>query len=91
MLDGVAAELDVGSACADVEAGVGHLHGCLLVLDGLLQQLDVLLHVEDLLQENVKECIEDFRAANISVWMLTGDKGLTAKEIGVSCGLIPPE
>ena len=47
--------------------------------------------VEDLLQENVKECIEDFRAAGISVWMLTGDKGLTAKEIGVSCGLIPPE
>ena len=46
--------------------------------------------VEDLLQENVKECIEDFRAAGISVWMLTGDKGLTAKEIGVSCGLIPP-
>jgi magnesium-transporting ATPase (P-type) len=22
--------------------------------------------------------------------MLTGDKGLTAEEIGVSCGLIPP-
>merc|ERR1719469_1824696 len=47
--------------------------------------------VEDLLQENVKECIVDFRQAGISVWMLTGDKGLTAKEIGVSCGLIPPE
>ena len=47
--------------------------------------------VEDLLQENVKECIEDFRQAGISVWMLTGDKGLTAKEIGVSCGLIPAE
>ena len=45
--------------------------------------------VEDLLQERVKECIEDFRAAGISVWMLTGDKKLTAKEIGVSCGLIP--
>jgi P-type E1-E2 ATPase len=45
--------------------------------------------VEDLLQENVKECIEDFRAAGISVWMLTGDKGETAREIGVSCGLIP--
>ena len=45
--------------------------------------------VEDLLQERVKECIEDFRAAEISVWMLTGDKGLTALEIGVSCGLIP--
>ena len=45
--------------------------------------------VEDLLQERVKECIEDFREGGISVWMLTGDKGLTALEIGVSCGLIP--
>ena len=44
--------------------------------------------VEDLLQENVARCIEDFRAANIKVWMLTGDKGGTAKEIGKSCGLI---
>ena len=47
--------------------------------------------VEDLLQENVKECLEDFRQAGIGVWMLTGDKGLTAKEIGVSCGMLPPE
>lgn len=47
--------------------------------------------VEDLLQENVKGCLEDFRQAGISVWMLTGDKGLTAKEIGVSCGMLPPE
>ena len=34
--------------------------------------------VEDILQENVKECIEDFRDAGIKVWMLTGDKGTTA-------------
>jgi len=47
--------------------------------------------VEDLLQERVKECIVDFREAGISVWMLTGDKGLTALEIGVSCGLIPQD
>ena len=47
--------------------------------------------VEDLLQEQVKECITDFREAGISVWMLTGDKGLTALEIGVSCGLIPEQ
>lgn len=46
--------------------------------------------VEDLLQENVKECISDFRKAGINVWMLTGDKGATAKEIGVSCGLVTP-
>jgi magnesium-transporting ATPase (P-type) len=47
--------------------------------------------VEDLLQDDVKSCIEDFRHAGISVWMLTGDKGLTAQEIGVSCGLISQE
>jgi P-type E1-E2 ATPase len=35
--------------------------------------------VEDLLQDNVKECIEDFMEADIKVWMLTGDKGATAK------------
>lgn len=35
--------------------------------------------VEDLLQEDVYKCLSDFRQANIKVWMLTGDKGLTAK------------
>ena len=70
--------------------------------DGSIDQLDLKVEdiesnltvlaataVEDLLQEEVKECIEDFRGAGIGVWMLTGDKGLTAKEIGVSCGLLP--
>ena len=47
--------------------------------------------VEDLLQERVKECITDFKAAGINVWMLTGDKGLTAKMIGIQCGLISTE
>lgn len=44
--------------------------------------------VEDLLQEGVKKCITDFKASNIKVWMLTGDKGLTAKMIGIQCGLV---
>ena len=35
--------------------------------------------IKDLLQENVSECVQDFKAAGIRVWMLTGDKGLTAK------------
>mmetsp|Transcript_36704 Transcript_36704/g.56268 ORF Transcript_36704/g.56268 Transcript_36704/m.56268 type:complete len:82 (-) Transcript_36704:323-568(-) len=35
--------------------------------------------VEDLLQDNVKECIQNFMRAQIKVWMLTGDKGETAK------------
>jgi magnesium-transporting ATPase (P-type) len=43
--------------------------------------------VEDELQEEVIECIKDFQDAGIKVWMLTGDKGETAREIGSSCGL----
>ena len=38
--------------------------------------------LEDLLQDNVAECIKQFRAAKIKVWMLTGDKGETAENIG---------
>lgn len=44
--------------------------------------------VEDLLQEDVNKCLSDFRQADIKVWMLTGDKGLTAKQIGLSCGIL---
>ena len=44
--------------------------------------------VEDILQEDVKKCIKDFKQAGIKVWMLTGDSGLTAREIGISCGII---
>ena len=44
--------------------------------------------LEDLLQDNVAKCIKDFRTAQIKVWMLTGDKGETAKTIAISCGLI---
>lgn len=41
--------------------------------------------LEDMLQENVPECIDDFRKAGINVWMLTGDKFETAENIGFSC------
>jgi len=34
--------------------------------------------VEDLLQDDVGQCIHDFQEAGINVWMLTGDKGETA-------------
>lgn len=44
--------------------------------------------VEDMLQEDVKKCIEDFRDAGMRVWMLTGDKGATAREIAINCGLL---
>ena len=39
--------------------------------------------VEDILQDNVKKCITDYREAGMKVWMLTGDKGRTAHEIGI--------
>ncbi|EEA06994.1 phospholipid-translocating P-type ATPase, flippase family protein [Cryptosporidium muris RN66] len=44
--------------------------------------------VEDRLQDNVPETINCLREANISVWMLTGDRVETAKEIANSAGLI---
>lgn len=47
--------------------------------------------VEDLLQNDVKQCIEDFKDAGCKVWILTGDKGATAKQIGISCGVLSPK
>ncbi|TNV84787.1 hypothetical protein FGO68_gene15596 [Halteria grandinella] len=44
--------------------------------------------MEDLLQDSVFDCIQDFMAAGINVWMLTGDKLETSLEIARSCGLI---
>lgn len=44
--------------------------------------------VEDLLQVNVKETLTAFIEADINVWMLTGDKGATAKQIGKNSGLL---
>lgn len=47
--------------------------------------------IEDRLQDLVPEAIEDFLAASIKVWMLTGDKMETAKNIGLACNLIDPD
>lgn len=47
--------------------------------------------VEDLLQNEVDKCISDFKKAGINVWMLTGDKGETAQQIGLSTGLLNKE
>ena len=44
--------------------------------------------LEDKLQENVHECIEEFRRADIKVWMITGDKLETAENIGISWRLL---
>jgi len=47
--------------------------------------------IEDRLQELVPEAIEDFLGAGVKVWMLTGDKRETAKNIGLACNLIDPD
>lgn len=44
--------------------------------------------VEDLLQRDVAQCLNDFKKAGIKTWMLTGDKGETAKMIGLLCGML---
>jgi phospholipid-translocating P-type ATPase (flippase) len=46
--------------------------------------------VEDELQHGVSECLRDLSAAGVRVWMLTGDKVGTAKNIAAACHLLPP-
>lgn len=48
--------------------------------------------VEDKLQDEVKETLVKLREAGISVWVLTGDKKETAKNISISCNhLVEPD
>lgn len=44
--------------------------------------------VEDLLQDGVKDCINQLSEAGVNVWMLTGDKDETAISVAQMCGLI---
>jgi magnesium-transporting ATPase (P-type) len=44
--------------------------------------------IEDKLQEEVAETISFIKAANIKIWVLTGDKIETAVNIGYSCALL---
>ena len=47
--------------------------------------------IEDKLQQDVGKTISALREANIKVWMITGDKFQTAKEISKSCELYRPK
>jgi len=48
--------------------------------------------VEDKLQDEVKETLVKLREAGIAVWVLTGDKKETAKNISISCNhLVEPD
>ena len=45
--------------------------------------------IEDKLQDGVPEILADLRLAGIKVWMLTGDKVGTAKNIATACHILP--
>jgi len=47
--------------------------------------------VEDLLQDNAAKCVTEMRESGCQVWILTGDKDATAKEIGITCGVLSPD
>eukprot|EP00958_Prasinococcus_capsulatus_P025253 scaffold4182_cov384-Prasinococcus_capsulatus_cf.AAC.5 len=44
--------------------------------------------IDDKLQEGVPKCISDLAFAGIKIWVLTGDKLETAKNIGYACSLL---
>jgi hypothetical protein len=45
--------------------------------------------IEDKLQGGVPEILADLRIAGIKLWMLTGDKVGTAKNIAMACNILP--
>jgi phospholipid-translocating ATPase len=47
--------------------------------------------VEDQLQEGVPQALGAFAEAGVKVWMITGDKVGTARNIAVSCNLLKDE
>ena len=47
--------------------------------------------IEDKLQGGVPEILADLREAGIKVWMLTGDKVGTAKNIATACNILPSD
>ena len=56
-----------------------------------MQQLQGATAIEDKLQDGVPEILADLRQAGIKVWMLTGDKVGTAKNIATACNILPPD
>ena len=71
-------EAEAGGLLEDMEANDVEQNYSLIGITG----------VEDTLQDNVIECIRDFKTAKIKVWMLTGDKKETANNIALTCEVI---
>lgn len=64
------------------------------LMESAQAEVEVALHlvgataIQDMLQDQVDECIKQFRDAGIQVWVLTGDKVETAINIAFSCQLL---
>jgi phospholipid-translocating ATPase len=46
--------------------------------------------IQDRLQQGVPASMRVLREGGVKIWMVTGDKASTAKQIGTSSGLLPP-
>lgn len=49
---------------------------------------DGVVGIEDRLQDGVQTTLKNLSETNIKIWVLTGDKLETAREIGSSCGIL---
>jgi len=65
------------------------LSNCALAIEQDLELIGASA-IEDKLQDGVPDAIKKLRASGVSVWVLTGDKAETAKNIGKSCKLLTP-
>lgn len=68
-----------------------------LKMDEVTEEIEKNLHlvgvtaIEDLLQIGVPSTISDLKKGQIKIWILTGDKQETAKNIGFACDLLNTE
>lgn len=69
------------------EKCMAHDYFAQLEYDANLMYLGI-VGLEDKLQDLVPDSISDYLRAGIKVWMITGDKLDTAKNIGMACNLI---
>ena len=49
---------------------------------------DGVVGIEERLQDGVQTTLKNLSETNIKIWVLTGDKLETAREIGSSCGIL---
>lgn len=83
-------QLDYHQAVTSIEDREEKVDRCYEQIEQDLQLLGATA-IEDKLQDRVPQTIANLIAANIKVWVLTGDKQETAINIGYSCELLNDE